>query len=223
MSITFQPSFNNTGIMPNPKDLLWEGYFDCQGEKSFLTKFLSERFGLDENELFYGFLDIGYQPYNYWMSRLDGSSLKLKHNYPFEKIYKDGSCIFTLSGIFPEQYGIELNLSNQNAENLLLLLNIEFDYAGSIDPLTLSKKIEGKLNDRLSEFTRPSTDRKIKPTDFSALIKNQDKFYEPAEEKEDGIRVIDFGVSQDQLVNQLLRLQRLCDFCIKKNCNVSWG
>jgi hypothetical protein len=223
MSITFSPDFDFSQMNLDPNELVWMGNFYCYENKPELKKFLRERFNIEKKDLNLAFFDFDFQPYEFWRSRLEGSSLKLKYERPFYKEYADGECKFILDGEFPNSSDKNVNLSTANAKNLLILLGIDFDYSGSIDPIVLSKKIESKLNDRLTEFTKPATDRKIKPTDFSTLIRNQDKFSEPAEEEEDGIRVIDFGLDQSQLETQLLRLQRLCDFCIEKNCDVSWG
>ena len=200
MSITFQPDFHQAEIMPDPQKLVWMGNFDCYENKPELKKFLSEKFNIKEEDLDYAFFDFGYQPYEFWRSGLMGSSLKLKDSAPFYKKYVDGECSFILDGIFPNAMDVEVNLSNDSVMNLFMLLGIDFDYVGSIDPIVFSKKIEIKLNDRLTEFTRPYS-----------------------ESQGEGAKMIDLGLSQPRLENQLLSLQKLCDFCIDKGCKVGWG
>lgn len=201
MSITFHPSINLN--KPLSEDAIWSGYWFQHAAWSDLPKNLqtSEIAGMDQ-----AVWEAGGKPFEFWQDIANKYNLPLIENYNLKKIWalkENDKYLLGLSvtGEPKEAHGVELNLANANARILFQILGIQ-EESGQSHPLPILKKIEKILNqrDRLDEFTRD---------------------YE--ESQDNGPKMINFGLPKEQILNYLLRLEEICDHCIKYECNISWG
>lgn len=105
-----------------------------------------------------------------------------------------GEIYFTLYPVYEkDKYSVQL--SSGNARSLLQLLGL--DSWGSMDKIAFLKRIESVKGSRIiDEFTRS-----------------------PVNEN----RVYDRGIDRAYIERKLLELEALADYCIMKECDISWG
>ena len=110
----------------------------------------------------------------------------------------DGSeFYFSLYPVY-EKFKYSVQMSNRNARSVLQLLGFDSEeLLGSSNPIAFLKRIESVKGSRMiDEFT-----------------------ISPRQEE----RIHDAGVSRDYLEHSLLALEKLADYCIMKECDISWG
>jgi hypothetical protein len=210
MSITFSPQVNYSEKV-QPEALSWSAsWFDRAPMPDSVKKVFIDR-GVNYIDEYY--YELGNEPYPFWLQEAATLGLRLVEDYPYSKLFMtpvgDSGYGFRLYGEKPEHVGMEMQLANENARALCQYLRI--DEGGSMHPLALLRLIEGSRDRGNAEaFTRSETDEQRKdPTVPFGL--------------NDGPRVISFGLSEDKMAWYLLKLENLCDHCIRYECNVSWG
>jgi len=118
-----------------------------------------------------------------------------------------------------EQQAIpELNAANRNALILLKILGLEEDYSGTVDAQEIKNRIEKlRQTDLLKDFTLdPSETQSVKEQDPADWWKQ--------EEPQKGPRMIDMGLSQEQLNRYLDELEQIADYALTlNNKKVCWA
>lgn len=95
---------------------------------------------------------------------------------------------------------VSMQVATGNAMVLEQILGI--DSAGQMNPVAFAKLVDRAIDDQrvLSEFTRDPETRK----------------------RDGGPTVYDQGLGAEAILNYLLRLQNLADYCIRQECDVMW-
>lgn len=113
---------------------------------------------------------------------------------------------------------VELNVSNANAQAIIDMLGLEFDYSGYIPP------------ERMPELRRKLI--KLKNGEIDAYTKEPTKQQGPVRRYKDddgmdrigrGATVYDFGRSNEQVKRYIDKLLELLDFAQKNDAIVTWG
>lgn len=212
MSIEFRPQMRT---VVNDDTLYEFGhehiYSDSDGS---LRKILSDKYDNDMGYYFFNFVESnGPQPLSFWMdifSSFGEVDMSEGGEYPSFWVRKDGVPVMELSLAARSEIDNKVvQMSNMNANNILQLLGLGGgggsselgldigEMSGSISPLALLRKIEGVRGSRiLDEFTRPDVER--------------GNFHSK-------------GIDKNYITRKLLELEALADFCIKQECNITWG
>ena len=210
MSVTFSPQVDYSKSV-DPEALSWEAsWFETASMPDSVRKLFIDRGVNYIDEYFY---ELGHRSYTYWLQWASMLDLGIVEDYNYSKLFAkligDRGYGFRIYGEKPEHVGMEMQLANENARSLCQYLGI--DEVGSMHPLALLRLIESSRNrGNADDFTRPETDEKVKDPSVPFGLN-------------DGPRVIDFGLSAQKMALYLLKLENLCDHCIRYECNISWG
>lgn len=209
MSVTFAPAFNQNKQIPEDQavwtaSLVYHDWENCP-----------EQF--KEPELDYKIWQMGRQTLHYWENWANKHNLEIYENYKHFKTFTVGGtfpspvalCVY---GDDPEHLDTDIQLANVNADALLQWLKLPS--TGSLHPLKFLRHIEeAKKSGKATEFTRPTVDSDDKDVMPSSLVGDI----------LGAGRNISFGLDENKLHSYLLKLEELCDHCLKYECNISWG
>lgn len=172
---------------------------------------LPKRYQLDDFD--YKIYKLGSKPLDFWIFLAKKLHLMSYNDHAYHKVWVDNVSKYHVALILHGESKIhkdyELNLANGNARALCQLLQIPT--MGKMHPLSLLKKIERvKDSPLINEFTRDYSETQNKNPDVPLGLGN-------------GPKMIDMGLSQEKIQRYLLRLEQICDHCIKHECDVAYG
>lgn len=203
MSITFQPAMKSLNLV-QPEELTWSASCTIKKPNEVNPDFLKwyQKYDYDPS---YVFWELGHKPLEYWLNLAKSFGLTvLYEDYPTHKVYTDkiNSTYLILYGAEEADLSIELQVSNANAAELCDFLGIE--ESGKSHPIAFLKRIENaKANKNLNDYTRPNIESD--PND------------------QQGARMISFGLDSNRLHLYLLKLEEICDHCISREKDITWG
>ena len=119
-----------------------------------------------------------------------------------------------------EQQSIpELNVANRNAMVLLRILGMEEEYVGEIGAEELKQRIDRSVGGRIDYsflYSLPQQEIENEPDPAD--------WWKQEEESEGGPKMIDMGLSPDQIKHYLQQLSVIVDYAIKlNNPKISWA
>lgn len=206
MSVTFFPAKSRK------EKSLWGASYTQRGSDESLPQHIQDVIASTPHEdLGYHLWGIGLNPLPFWENYIENTlRLKLSYDYKTSRVYTDesGQITLVLDAQDPEENKVAMQLANRNAGILCDLLHIED--VGSMHPVALLKRVEKAKNVSLNDFEvkQEETQRKDPTVPFGL---------------NDGPKMIDMGLSKEQISGYFLRLESLCDYCIQNECSVSWG
>jgi hypothetical protein len=208
MSVTFSPGVNYHNLKEEELDWTADYIQHCDWDnlpqqwKDFADK------SYVNGDIGYFLWKEGVKPLQQWENWAKKYGMIKTEDYPFRKVYVDDpvyKVAIILHGEPKVHKGMEMTLANGNADTLCKLLKIPAE-SGSIHPQALIKKIDDLQSRQISEFTRPESDTQVEgPMGLG------------------GPRIIDFGLSEDKILQYLETLDKICTHCINHECNVTWG
>ena len=200
MSIEFRPKMSTVVNDDTLYEFLYQQiYDDADGS---LGKIIADKYDNDMGDYFHQYQQKnGPQPLSYWVSAFnDFGNVKMVEGgaYPLFHVLKDGTFVMELTLIAKSPHeSVNVQMSSTNAKTIFQVLNLDNSAGmGSISPLALLRKIESVKGSRmLEEFTRPD---------------------------ENESRTFGDGIDVNYLNYMLMQLEALADFCIRKECEISW-
>ena len=202
MSITFQPSQNYDNFDKIHDQLSWDCYFFIKNYKQFYDKYPGE----DVEQMCWS---KGHQPLEFWNALANKYDMVMVEDHKSNKLYIDsdhaddpmkGDYGMRITATKKDAINLELQIANANAQTLCMLLKIDPE-SGNMNPYALLKKIEQVDWKSLTEFTKDYSDT----------------------QEEGRPRIIDFGLDIHKLKQYFIKLEEICDYCIKQELDINWG
>jgi hypothetical protein len=209
MSITFSANLSRQIT----DDTLFEGsLFYMPGVLGPLPDDLREIIDRDyEGDVDHAFWRLSQIPRSkgFWMSEVRKISDDIAYDSEdnsFQLFWKGKKTfIFYLTPV-DEQDSLDVQMSNMNAKNIIDLLGLsagdEDWYSGRVEARVLANKVDIVL-DRYSK--NPNF-----LVEFTRSPEHRDRFH-------------DIGIDEGYILNKLQELGKLADFCLDKECTISWN